>query len=155
MKKRTIYYGSIIFLIIDQISKLLVMNSFPLAKQINIILDFFSLMYVKNYGAAFSILIDQRLFLIIVTGVVLFIINHYFLDQKTYKRYEIVLYSMIIGGILGNLIDRIIHGFVVDFLSFKIFNYYFPTFNLADSFIVIGIIILLIINIRGEINERN
>lgn len=81
--------------------------------------------------------------LILIGLFVLFYIHKYLLKEVTTKL-EIVGYSFIIGGIIGNLFDRIVYGEVIDFLSFKIFNYYFPIFNLADTFICIGIFLIII-----------
>ena len=61
-----------------------------------------------------------------------------------------LIYGIIIGGILGNVVDRIVYGYVIDFLDFKIFVYDYPIFNFADTFIVIGIILMIIISIRKE-----
>ena len=63
-------------------------------------------------------------------------------------------YSFIIGGAIGNLIDRIMYGYVVDFLDFKIFGYNYPIFNLADTFIVVGMFILIIISFR-EVGDKD
>ena len=84
----------------------------------------------------------------------IFIIYKY-LNKENLKNNEQFAYGMIIGGILGNFFDRLIYGYVIDFLDFKIFSYNYPIFNFADSFIVIGIIILIIIEIRKDKNERN
>ena len=87
--------------------------------------------------------------LLILSVIVLFIINKYINKEKLNKS-ENIIYGMIIGGILGNLFDRLIYGYVIDFIDFKIFGYDYPVFNLADTFIVVGIILLIIISIRKE-----
>ena len=74
---------------------------------------------------------------------------------KELKKIDIVSYSMLLGGIIGNLIDRVVHGYVIDYLDFKIFNYNFPIFNIADTLIVISIIIIGISLIVGEYREQN
>jgi len=66
-----------------------------------------------------------------------------------------IAFSLVIGGSIGNLIDRIVRGYVVDFIDFKIFGYNFPIFNLADTFITIGVIILIIIAFRKEDTNDN
>lgn len=123
-------------------------------ESIKIIDNFFYLTYTRNNGAAWSILKDHRILLLIITVIVLFLIVKYMNKEKIDDREEIA-YGIIIGGIIGNLFDRIVYSEVIDFLDFKIFGYNYPIFNFADCFIVIGIIILIIINFRKEHNERN
>ena len=142
MKKLTIY--SIVFFVIDLFTKILITNFMRVGDQIKIIPNFFSIMYVRNTGAAFSILENSRFFFIIAGILVLIFIYLFLVRNKTLNMYLIICYSMLIGGIIGNLYDRIVYGYVVDFLSFNIFGYYFPIFNIADSFIVISIILLII-----------
>ena len=142
MKKLTIY--SIILFVIDLVTKILITNFMRVGDQIKIIPNFFSIMYVRNTGAAFSILENSRFFFIIAGILVLIFIYLFLVRNKTLNMYLIICYSMLIGGIIGNLYDRIVYGYVVDFLSFNIFGYYFPVFNIADSFIVISIILLII-----------
>ena len=142
MKKLTIY--SIVLFVIDLVTKILITNFMRVGDQIKIIPNFFSIMYVRNTGAAFSILENSRFFFIIAGILVLIFIYLFLVRNKTLSMYLIICYSMLIGGIIGNLYDRIVYGYVVDFLSFNIFGYYFPVFNIADSFIVISIILLII-----------
>lgn len=141
---------SLLFLIIDQISKLLVMKNLTVNNSITIIKDFFYLTYTHNTGAAFSILLGKRIFLIIITIVVLVIIFNYIKKNKITRKVELVSFSLVVGGSLGNLIDRIIHGYVIDFIDMKIFGYDFPVFNIADSFITIGVILLILTLNRKE-----
>ena len=77
---------------------------------------------------------------------------HYIKKNNIQNKLELVSISLIIGGSLGNLMDRVVRGYVIDFLDFKIFNYNFPIFNLADTFIVIGVILLLLKELRKENN---
>ena len=70
--------------------------------------------------------------------------------NKVLNKYLMINYSMLIGGIIGNMIDRIIYGYVIDYLSFNIFGYSFPIFNLADTFIVVSIIMLLLYEVGGS-----
>lgn len=144
---------SILFIFLDQVSKYLVINY--LDKEIMVIKNFFYLIYTKNEGAAFSILTGKRIFLILITLLVLGMIINYIIKNKSNKKIEVIAFSLVIGGSLGNLIDRVVRGFVVDFISVKIFNYNFPIFNIADSFICIGVFILLFISLRKERNHGN
>ena len=152
MMKFTLFLTTIIFLI-DQISKVLIIKSFRVRASLPIIKDFFYLTYTHNTGAAFSILTGRRLFLIITTFIVIMFIIYYLMKNKITSKLELVSFSLIIGGSLGNLFDRIIRGYVVDFLDFRIFSYNFPIFNLADTFIVIGVL-LLIINMSRKQNQK-
>lgn len=149
MKK--VYIFALISLIIDQIVKILVSNYLILGQTIKIINNFFYLTYVQNKGAAFSILIGYRYILIIITFIFLYYLHKCIKKQKSFNKLEIISYGLLFGGIIGNLIDRIIYGYVIDYFDFMIFNYNFPIFNLADSFIVIGCIILVINSyLKGE-----
>ncbi len=139
---------SIIFTILDQASKYSVINY--LNKDIEVINNFFYLIYTKNNGAAFSILTGKRLFLIIITLLIIGSLIYYIIKNEISSKIEILAFSLIIGGSLGNLIDRITRGYVVDFISVKIFGYHFPIFNIADTLICIGVFILLIIQFRKE-----
>ena len=139
---------SILFILLDQVSKYIVINY--LNKNIEIIKNFFYLIYTKNEGAAFSILTGKRLFFILITLLVLGMIINYIIKNKISNKIEVIAFSMIIGGSIGNLIDRIVRGFVIDFISVKILNYNFPIFNIADSLICIGVFILLFISLRKE-----
>lgn len=143
---------SIILLCIDQISKLLVVNLLTKTDSITIIKNFFYLTYINNDGAAFSILVGKRIFLILIAVSVIVMLIRYIKKNNIQNKLELVSISLIIGGSLGNLMDRVIRGYVIDFLDFKIFNYNFPIFNLADTFIVIGVILLLLKEIRKENN---
>lgn len=143
---------SIIILCIDQISKLLVVNLLTKTDSITIIKNFFYLTYINNDGAAFSILVGKRIFLILIAVLVIVMLIRYIKKNNIQNKLELVSISLIIGGSLGNLMDRVVRGYVIDFLDFKIFNYNFPIFNLADTFIVIGVFLLLLKEIRKENN---
>ena len=84
--------------------------------------------------------------------IAIFIIYRYMYNFKQNKRNNIA-FGLIIGGIVGNLIDRVFLGYVRDFLSFKIFSYNYPIFNFADIFIVIGVFLLIIAILKGEDNN--
>ena len=142
MKK--VYIIALISLIIDQIVKILVSNYLILGQTTKIINNFFYLTYVQNTGAAFSILIGYRYILIIITLIFLYYLYKNTKKQINPNKLAILSHGLLLGGIIGNLIDRIIYGYVIDYLDFMIFNYNFPIFNLADTFIVIGCIILVI-----------
>lgn len=148
-KKLFIY--TIIFVFIDQLSKGLINIGMNLNQSIEIIPNFLNLTYVHNTGAAFSIFEGAKWFFIITAIIVLNIIYIFFIKDKELKNSEIVIYSLLISGIIGNLIDRVVFGYVIDFIDVNIFN--FAIFNLADSFIVIAVILLLIM--MGGKNARD
>ncbi len=147
MKKVLIF--SIIFLAIDIISKILIKQFLIINQSITVIPNFFNLTYVLNDGAAFSILKGKQIFLILLAILLLCLVIYYLRKDKL-NFYKILYYSMLIGGILGNLLDRIILGGVVDFLDFNIFGYAAPIFNLADSFIVISVILIILETFRKD-----
>ena len=151
--KEKIYSISAIVIIIDQIIKILISTKMKLNAEIEVIPNFFSIVFVKNKGAAFSILQDQKIFLVIISLLVLFFLNRYIDKNKLFNKYSIISLGFIIGGIIGNLLDRLIQDGVIDYLSFQISKYFFPVFNLADSFIIIGIILMLISIIKEEKEE--
>ena len=153
MKKEP-YIIAFLFFSIDLLSKQLIMHLMNLGDSIKLINNFFYITYTKNNGAAWSILENKRILLLIITVFALFLINKY-MNKDKLSKIENFTYGMIIGGIVGNLFDRVVFGSVIDFLDFRIFGYHYPIFNLADSFIVIGIILLMIISLKGEYHERS
>ena len=143
------YIIAFFFFMIDLFSKQLIDHVMKLGESIKVIHKFFYITYTHNTGAAWSILEDQRILLLIITVVVLYLITR-FMNKEELNNIESFSYGMIIGGILGNLFDRIVYGYVIDFIHFNIFGYNYPIFNLADTFIVIGIILLIIVNIKKK-----
>lgn len=141
---------STILVIIDQVSKIIVTNTLTNNKSVEVIKSFFYLTYTNNTGAAFSILTGKRILLILVSLIVIGILIYYIKKTKIEKKINKIALSLVIGGSIGNLIDRILKGAVIDFLDFKIFGYNYPIFNLADTFIVIGVFLLLIGMFRKE-----
>ncbi len=152
---KKIFAISIIVLLVDQISKILISSFLKLNDMVIIINNFFKIYNINNYGAAFSIFNYKLEFLVIASIIALVLIYRYMYSFKKNLKNNIA-FGFIIGGLLGNLIDRIFLGYVRDFISIKIFNYNYPVFNFADTFIVIGIILLIIAVIKGEdkINEN-
>lgn len=151
----TIIFLSIIFLLLDQISKVLVIRLMNVNHSIELIKNFFYLTYTHNTGAAFSILTGKRIFLILIAIVILIVVFNYLRKNKVEEKLDKLAFSLVIGGAFGNLIDRIVRGYVIDFLDVKIFGYNFPVFNLADTFIVVGVFLLLISLTRKEHKNDN
>ena len=150
----TIIILSIIFLIVDQITKILVVNSLVPGENIEIIKNIFNIIYTNNTGAAFSILLGKRIFLIVVAVLIIGVLLYYIKRNKIDKKRDIIALSFVIGGSLGNLIDRIVRGYVIDFISIKIGNYNFPIFNVADILIVIGVFLLLLSSRRRQSDDN-
>ncbi len=147
--KRKISLFTLLFLSIDIISKLIIDNFFNLNETKVIINNFFSLTKVYNTGASWNILTGYRLILIIITLIILVLLILYQNKFKENKR-NILAFSLLYGGIIGNLLDRLIYGYVIDFLDFNIFGYDYPVFNIADICIVFGIILLVIAILKKE-----
>lgn len=130
----------IIITVLDQVTKSLVANNIEYREMIPVIDGFFYITYHKNPGAAWGIFSGGRYFFIVFT-ILLSAVMVYALFKSKNSLLKLSL-SLILGGAVGNLIDRIVSGSVVDFLDFYFGSYNFPTFNVADSFIVIGTILL-------------
>lgn len=138
---------SLIAVVLDQVTKQAVVASMDLGQRIEIT-SFFNFTYVHNYGAAFSILYDaggwQRYLLsAIAIGVSAVII--WWLKKSPKEQLLLpVAFSFILGGAIGNVADRILHGYVIDFLDFYYGSYHWPAFNVADAAIFIGAALLII-----------
>lgn len=135
---------AIVFLVIDIVSKVIVSNFMNVYDSVVIIKDFFYITYVRNTGAAWSIFADNTWIVIILSLIIIGIIIMYIYKHKPKTILEKIGYSLILGGAIGNFIDRIVYGYVIDFFDFYIFGYDYPIFNLADIFIVIGVMLLVI-----------
>jgi len=136
----------ILFLIgLDQATKYLIWSDKVRFENIQIIKDFFYITYVENKGASFGMLKDapwsRWLFLVLTVVTVIFMIYYLMKHKHTLLRLSL---SLIIAGAVGNFIDRLMRGFVVDFLNFYPFGYDFPVFNVADICINIGVVLLFI-----------
>ena len=141
---KKLYIFMFIFVFVDQITKGLVDLNIGLNQSISLIPNFFSLTYVHNTGAAFSMFEGARWIFVIIAIIFLNVIFQFFIKNKNLSKKDIIIYALLLAGIIGNLIDRILYGYVIDFLDFTIFGYDFAIFNLADTFIVISIILILI-----------
>ena len=145
-----IYIVIIIFLIMDIISKLIVSRVCTLNNSVSVINNFFSITYTHNYGGALSLFSDSTILITVISIIVIIGIIIYLSKKKINNKIESLGYAFLLGGAIGNLIDRIIYGYVIDFLDFNIFGYNFPIFNIADMGIVIGIFLIIVIEIRGN-----
>ena len=139
----------VILVILDYLTKYFVKTKFFPFTKINVINHLFNLVYVKNRGIAFGLLSTlpeymRNIFLIwipVVTCVVLFL---YILFSKKMSKIATIGFVLIISGAIGNLIDRIFYGYVVDFLDFYFKSFHWPAFNFADSYISVGIFFIFL-----------
>jgi len=141
-----IYYAVAVFVfVLDFVSKKLIEVNMEVNDRIELIGNFFILTSIRNRGAAFGILQEQRwLFLLITLVVVAGIIWYFQRSYKTGSRLLLVALGMIMGGAVGNFLDRALVGEVVDFLQFNFGSYTFPIFNLADSGICVGVALVIL-----------
>lgn len=154
MNKRTMIIA-IIVLIIDQITKIIANNLLSLGESIKVIKNFFYFSLCHNDGVAWSLLSDHRIIIIIISLIGLIVIYRFMYCFKSNTRNNIA-FGLVLGGLTGNLLDRLISGSVTDFLDFYIFKYDFPVFNAGDIAIVVGVLLLVYAIIKGEdVNEDN
>lgn len=153
MKKNLInvYLLSIWIIVVDQFFKIYLSSKVLFEQPFVIVPNFFSIDLVHNTGGAFSILSGNR-WLFVVIGILVIVLLSFFISKIEYLDFKgSLVFSLLIGGILGNLIDRVIHGYVIDYLSFKIAGYNAPIFNFADICIVVSLIIVLLTNIGEDL----
>jgi len=141
-----IYLICLIIVAADQLIKLVINNKFICGQSLPVIKNIFHLTYVKNTGAAFGIFQNQNMFFIISTLVIIVIMLIYINKINKKSIWFKLAAGLILGGAVANLIDRIRVGCVIDYLDFRIW----PVFNLADSSIVIGAGIMILLFIMGE-----
>lgn len=149
-----IYLLSILVIIIDQITKLIIMNNMKIGEEIVVIKKFFSILYVTNTGAAFSILENSTTLIIIISLFCLALIVSLLKKEKDITPIKVISFGILIGGMISNLIDRVFYKNVIDFLSFNLINYRFPVFNIADIGITIGVFLYLLVNLKEEILSK-
>ncbi|MFZ3085701.1 MAG: signal peptidase II [Candidatus Hydromicrobium sp.] len=136
--------SAVCVLILDQVTKYIIIEKLPISSEIEVIRGFFYITHLKNTGAAFGLFQDSTRTLTIISfvAIVLIIILKIML-KLNYAFYNVSL-GFILGGALGNLIDRYFVGEVTDFLNFT----FWPVFNIADSFIIIGFCLIIILILR-------
>lgn len=142
---------------LDQLTKFAILNSFEYGDQKEIIPGVFNLILTFNKGAAFGLLSGvgdgfRELILGITTLAALFVVFYFLIFEYNQDRVGQLALSMIVGGALGNVIDRMRLGMVVDFLDFYYKDYHWPAFNVADSSICIGVFLLIL---RSPGREKN
>jgi len=153
---RWLWLAALVF-IADIAIKYVVMNNMGFGWRNRIeVLPFFNFLYVHNYGAAFSFLSDQggwqRWFFTAIAFAVCSMLIYWMAKLPAKERWNNSAYAMIIGGAIGNVYDRLVHGFVVDYLDFFWGNYHWPAFNLADTAICIGAAMIILDGFRKKDN---
>lgn len=153
--KRKIFFLSLIVVCFDQVSKLMVVKFIKLNESVKVITDFFYLTYLRNEGAAWDLFDGNGYFLGLLSVLVLVVIFKYLLggSRVGMRVFEQVGYVLLCGGISGNLVDRLLYGYVVDWLDFYPFNYNYPVFNLADIAIVSGVGLIMMGVYKDESNR--
>ena len=152
--KKKVFIIAIILSFVDLLTKTLIFSINSLSSPKVIIDNFFRIERVKNFGAAFSSFQNMNIVLIIISLIVLIYLILSMNKQKESKLLTLS-YGLLMGGLIGNLVDRISYSYVRDFLSFRIFGYDFAIFNIADMGIVIGAILLIIISFTREKKYEN
>ena len=138
---------------LDQLTKWVVGRSMHVYQSIEL-LPFFNLTYLRNQGAAFSFLSDaggwQRWFFIALSVGASAAIGYWLSRLRSDQQWEAVAWALVLGGAIGNLIDRLLFGYVIDFLDVFYGDWHWPAFNVADSAITIGIVMLLLDSFRAR-----
>jgi len=151
MNRRIFYFLFILILLTaDQLTKVIVAQKIPFLNSKSVIPGFFNLTHIRNRGAIFGFFSQSGSQLIYVmltlaSLVALVFVVFYFFKTPTSERLMIISLSLILAGALGNLIDRIFRGYVVDFLDFYVKKWHWPSFNIADASITIGAIFIIFI----------
>ena len=138
----------VILIVLDQVTKAVIASNAQIFGNMELIPNFFYLTYVKNTGAAWSMLAGQRAFLSLLAAAAIFVMLWYLKKQKKAgNRLSVAALALMIAGAAGNLIDRLLYGYVRDFLNFYIFGYDFPVFNVADICLTVGVCLLILATI--------
>ncbi|MFB9325402.1 signal peptidase II [Paenibacillus aurantiacus] len=152
---RFYYYWIALFVfVIDYVSKKVIESKLELHEIIPVIGDFFVVTSIRNRGAAFGILQEQRFFFIAITLIVVGAIVWYIHRNRNGRPLLLVGLGLVLGGAVGNFLDRAIYGEVVDFLQFTFGSYVFPIFNLADTGICVGVGLILLDSFLSMKNEK-
>lgn len=151
MNRQLSYFLFILVLVIaDHLTKAIVSQKIALLTNIRVVPGFFNLTHIRNRGAIFGFFSrsgNQLIYIVLTLAslAALGLVIYYFFKIPTSERFMKISLSLILAGALGNLIDRIFRGYVVDFLDFYVKNWHWPSFNIADASITIGGFILIFI----------
>ncbi len=145
-------------IVVDQYTKFMVSLHIPLNYSIKVVEGFFNLTHIRNSGVAFGLFADQQseykaLMFIAISSIAIMAILVIFHQNPKEKKMVQVALILIFSGAIGNLIDRTLHGEVIDFVDFFIRDHHFPAFNIADSCITIGVALMVVDLFVGESNS--
>lgn len=147
--KRQYYIGislfiTIIILVLDQITKFIIASSMKVGDSFEVIPNFLNITSHRNDGAAWGILSGKMSFFFIITIIILVVLIVFYIKEAKNNLLMQIAISLLFAGALGNFIDRVLHGEVIDFVDTYIFGYNFPIFNVADSSLTIGVLLIII-----------
>lgn len=147
--KRQYYIGislfiTIIILVLDQITKFIIASSMKVGDSFEVIPNFLNITSHRNDGAAWGILSGKMSFFFIITIIILVVLIVFYIKEAKNNLLMQIAISLLFAGALGNFIDRVLHGEVLDFVDTYIFGYNFPIFNVADSSLTIGVLLIII-----------
>lgn len=151
MKRRIFFFLFILLmLIVDQVSKFIIIRNLPLFSSLNVIPGFFNLIHIHNRGAIFGFLSQSEsqvvfYLLTLASLVALSLVVYYFFKTPPEEKFLEISLSLIFAGALGNLIDRIFRGYVIDFVDLYFKKWHWPSFNVADASVSIGAVFLIFI----------
>jgi len=145
MMRIVFFLVAIVAFVVDYFTKRWIETNMVINEEFSVIGDFFLITSHRNRGAAFGILQEQRLFFIIITvAIVIGILWYAHIMRNKGSKSLLIGLALVLGGALGNFIDRVNHGEVVDFFKFNFGSYTFPIFNVADSAIVVGVGLIIL-----------
>ena len=157
--KKKYYIGlslivAIVILIIDQLTKKIITAIMNIGDSYEVIPHFLNITSHRNNGAAWGILSGKMGFFYIITLIILAVLIIFYIKETKYNAFMQVAISLLFAGALGNFIDRLFNGEVVDFIDTNIFGYDFPIFNIADSSLTIGVIFVIIALVKDETKKE-
>jgi len=150
--RKKVYSLALLFFLIDFLVKLILSHVLVLGESFVVIPSFFKFQYQVNTGGAFSLFAGFSYVLAFIGVFALVYLDRYL--KKIDGNLELFGFALLVGGIVGNLVDRIFYGYVIDYLAFTFFGWAFPVFNLADTFICVGVFLFLISEMRRRKNEN-
>lgn len=150
MNKKIVMISSVVLLFDQIIKSIIELNNV----HVTLISNFFAFNYYQNTGAAFSIL-EGKTYALIAISLVMLVLIYSMAFSHPDSKLKNVAFGLLIGGVLGNLIDRIFYGYVRDFIDIKLFSYHAPVFNIADMAITFGVVLIIIMTFMGSDRSGN
>ncbi|WP_159649891.1 signal peptidase II [Erysipelothrix aquatica] len=151
--KKLLLVLSVGILALDLFVKYWIESTLRLGQSITIIPNFFELTYVRNYGAAWSLLSGKQFVFLFVTPIIIGALVYYYVKKS--EPLHLTAIAFILAGAVGNFVDRVVFGYVRDMFSFNIFGYAFPVFNVADMAVVFGVFLVILIILREEMRLKH